>query len=437
MEKKKIIYVVLTVLLSLSIIPISALARLGTKTRDFVEVIDRVKPSVVQVRVEKTFVHPQKPGAPEGEIPVKITGSGLVIREEGYILTCAHVLEQAKKIEVIDIQGEKYKAEIVGKDNSTDIAILKVTADSKKITAAELGNSDQVKPGEWVIALGYPENLQETVTVGVVSGKGKDPKGIEYIQTDALIRPGNSGGPLLTEKGRVIGINSSTAGGFGWSIPINLAISIANQLIKYGEVLRGYIGVIGQDITKELAAAFGVKTTSGVLIGDMEHYSPAEKYNLMVGDVIFKFDGQEVKNTKELARLEAETTPNKMVDIEIIRDRERKTIPIKLGQAMTEAGQRDEVDKKFGLSVEDISETWKKKIKTERIEGVVVSRVRAASAASAADLRWGDIIVEADGEKVRNRREFYRLIESLAKKENILMLIERAEKTSYIVLRVD
>ncbi|MEW6327954.1 MAG: trypsin-like peptidase domain-containing protein [Thermodesulfobacteriota bacterium] len=437
MKKKKIIYVVLTLLLSLSIIPTSALARLGTKARDFVEVIDRVKASVVQVRVEKTFVHPKKPGAPEGEIPVKVTGAGLVIQEEGYILTCEHLLEEAKKIEVVDVAGKSYKTGIVGRDALTDIAVLKVTVDSRKMTPAVLGNSNQVKPGEWVIALGYPEDLQETVTVGVVSGRSEDPKGVEYIQTDALIRPGNSGGPLLTEEGRVIGITSSTAGGFGRSIPINLAISIANQLIKHGEVLRGYLGVIGQDITEELAAAFGVKTTSGVLIGDIEHYSPAEKYNLLVGDVILKFDGQDVKNTKELTRLEAETTPNKMVDIEIIRDRERKTVPVRFGQAMTETSQRDEIDKQFGLSVEDISEDWKKKIKTERADGVVVSRVRAASAASAADLMWGDIIVEADGEKVRNRRDFYQIIEGLAKKENILMLIERAGKTSYVVLRVD
>lgn len=437
MKKKHTFYAGIILLFFLSSIPTAALAQIRAKTRAFVGVVDRVKPTLVRVSVEKTFIHPRKYRAPEGEVPVKVTGSGIVVRKEGYILTCAHVLEKAKKIEIIDVHGKRYRAKIVGKDVLTDIAVLKVTEGSQKLSVAELGESIQVKSGEWVIAIGNPEYLEQAVTVGVVSGISEGLKGIEYIQTDALIRPGDSGGPLLNEEGKVIGINSATVGGFGRSIPINLAMSVANQLIKHGEVVRGYLGVSGQELTEELAAEFELKTIVGVLIGDIEHYSPAEKYGLMIGDVILKFDDRAIKSTKELAMVEAETAPNKMVSIEVIRNKKIKTIAIKFGRAKVEADQKEEIDKKLGLSIEEISEAWKKKIKTERTEGVIVSHVKAASSASAAGLAWGDIIVEVNRKKVRNRHEFYRLIDSLDEKKNILMFIERAGKTFYMIVKVD
>lgn len=437
MRKTLSFHAVLILLFFVCAISTAALAQIRAKTRAFAGAVDKIKPSVVRVSVEKTFIHPRKPGAPEGEVPVKVIGSGMIIREEGYVLTCEHLLEKAKKIEVIDVDGKRYRATIIGKDALTDIAVLKVTLVSKKLPIAELGKSIRVRPGEWVIAVGNPENLEQAVTVGVVSGISEGPRGTEYIQTDALIRPGDSGGPLLNEEGKVIGINSSTISGFGRSIPIDLAMAVANQLIKHGEVARGYLGVSGQDLTEELAVEFGLKSIEGVLIGDIEHYSPAEKYGLMVGDVFLKFDDQAIKNTRELARIETETAPHKAVRVEIIRDKESKSISLELGQFKDEASQNEEIEKDLGFRVEDISEAWKKKVKMESTEGVVVSQVQAASAASAAGLAWGDVIVEVDRKKVRNQHEFYRIIDSLDEKKNVLMLIERAGKTLYLIVKID
>ena len=303
----------------------------------FVSVADRATPAVVNVsvksqegrrrptspRIASASASSSAPSSSSGfsaagppREDTRATGSGVIVDAKGYILTNNHVVENAETIEVRLSDDRKFKAAIVGRDPKTDLAVLKIDAASPALPVAELGNSDKIRAGQWAIAIGNPFGLDRTVTIGHISATGRTQVGVAtyeaFIQTDASINPGNSGGPLLNIEGKVIGINTaivSTGQGIGFSIPINMAREIMTQLIAKGRVVRGWLGIVIQELTPELAEGFGVKGESGVLVADVMKESPAEAAGLRAGDIIVEFDGGRIKDVVELQRRVAAVAP--------------------------------------------------------------------------------------------------------------------------------
>src|SRR5262249_16302554 len=323
----------------------------------FVSVADHVTPAVVNVSV-KSRRAPEGGGGegPESEQGVReffgpefyerffrrrpreearSTGSGVIVDAAGYILTNNHVVENAGEIEVRLSDDRKFKAAIVGRDPKTDLAVLRVDTGGTKLPVAALGNSDKLRIGQWAIAIGNPVGLDRTVTVGIISATGRTRVGVAtyeaFIQTDASINPGNSGGPLLNLEGQVVGINTaivSTGQGIGFSIPINMAREIMTQLIAKGRVVRGWLGIAIQDLTRELAAGLGVKPDSGVLVSDVMKDSPAQAGGLKPGDIIVEFAGGPVKDVTDLQKKVAAVEPGKPTALAVIRDKARTPLSV-------------------------------------------------------------------------------------------------------------
>ncbi|MFQ6111488.1 MAG: S1C family serine protease, partial [Nitrospinota bacterium] len=312
MEKKLLVGRSFPALLVLLLLLIPSLAasesRLRVLEEAFAAVADRVSPAVVSVVSRGAGRHPRVPGhkTPEGEIPRRGSGTGFIMDKRGYILTNNHVVDGAREVRVVLADDREFEATVVGGDFRSDVAVLKIEA-PEELPVVPLGDSDKIHIGQWAIAIGNPFGLARTVTVGVISGVGRSGLGVatyeNFIQTDASISPGNSGGPLLNLKGEVIGVNTaifSRASGIGFAIPINMARRVARQLISQGRVVRGFLGVIIQPLTSELARKFGMKTRKGALVGDLLEGGPAERSGIQRGDIILRFDGQEVENVAHL-----------------------------------------------------------------------------------------------------------------------------------------
>src|SRR5215510_13077131 len=328
----------------------------------FTSVADRVTPSVVNVSVKPKKGAPGE-GGPSSENEqrfreffgpelyerffrrrapredVRAAGSGVIVDPRGFILTNAHVVENAADIEVRLSDDRKFPAKVVGRDPKTDLAIVKIEPGASALPVAELGDSDKLRIGQWAIAIGNPFGLDRTVTVGIISATGRTRVGVAtyeaFIQTDASINPGNSGGPLLNIDGRVIGINTaivSTGQGIGFSIPINMAKDIMGQLIAKGRVVRGWLGIAIQDLTPELADGFGVKPGSGVLVSDVMKDSPAEAGGLKSGDIVTEFGGVAIKDVTDLLKKVAATEPGRPMPVVVIRDKAPTSLTIKLGE---------------------------------------------------------------------------------------------------------
>ncbi|MGD8723907.1 MAG: Do family serine endopeptidase, partial [Desulfobacterales bacterium] len=325
----------------------------------FADLADNVKGSVVNISTTQVvkgnplmpFMGPDSPfgdffgpnlpkeffgNRPQGKMKTHALGSGFVIGKEGLIITNNHVVEKATEIKIKLQSGKEYDAKLVGRDPKTDLALIKVTPDKDFPKPEVLGDSDVLRVGDWVMAVGNPFGLGHTVTTGIISAKsrilGAGPYD-DFLQTDAAINPGNSGGPLFNMKGEVIGINTAIIAqgqGIGFAIPINMAKELLPQL-KQGKVVRGWLGIMIQDITPELAESFGLKNEKGVLISDVVQGSPAEKAGLSRGDVILQFDGKEIENAHKLSQLAAATTPNSEVKIDFLRNGQQKTIALTVG----------------------------------------------------------------------------------------------------------
>lgn len=385
--------------------------------------------------------------------PKRGMGSGFVIDKEGHILTNYHVIEGAGEIVVIlDDNGteKEYTATLVGSDPKTDIALIKInreSGDNKDFPFLRLGSSENLEVGEWVVAIGNPFGLSHTVTVGVVSALGRSIGAgpyDEFIQTDASINPGNSGGPLINIEGDVIGINTAiisgnTGGnvGIGFAIPIDIAKGILKDLRERGTVTRGWLGVMIQKITPDLAKSFGLSQSEGALVGDVIPDSPAAKGGVKRGDVIVMFDGQQVKDMEDLPKIVAATRPNSVVDVEVIRDGSRMTLSVSI--ELLEDSQETVVAKAdpLGLQVQDITEELAQSLKLESVEGVLVSDVTAGNAAAEAGIRRGDVISEMNRSIVKDMRDYQNLMASVQKGSSVLFLVKRGGSTIYIAVKVE
>ena len=326
----------------------------------FAELADNLSPTVVNVKVTKiekaTFHGPQMPEGPFGdffgrffkEMPqmprnhrTQGAGSGVIISQDGYILTNNHVVEGAKEVTVTLADKKEYKAEVVGRDPKTDLAVLKIEV-KKPLPAAALGDSEQLKVGDWVVAIGNPFGLNHTVTSGIVSAKGRvigaGPYD-DFIQTDASINPGNSGGPLFNMSGEVVGINTAIipqGQGIGFAIPVNTAKPLIPQLVTKGEITRGYLGVNIQTITPELAKALNVEEREGALVADVISGSPADKGGIERGDIIIAYDGKGVKDSHHLPAMVAATPVDGKVTVTVLRDGKERQLSVKIGKLPSE-----------------------------------------------------------------------------------------------------
>ncbi|MFQ5672785.1 MAG: DegQ family serine endoprotease [Nitrospinales bacterium] len=376
-------------------------------------------------------------------------GSGIIIDAEGLVLTNFHVVKGADEID-IQLQNEKkYKAKLIGSDAETDIALLKLVrkeGDTRPFQYLKMGDSDKLEVGEWVVAIGNPFGLSQTVTVGVVSAKGRNigsGRYDEFIQTDASINPGNSGGPLFNVKGEVVGINtaiiSGGAGGnvgIGFAIPINLAKGILKDLKEKGKVTRGWLGVMIQKITPDLQKSFGLAHSEGALVGDVMPNSPASIAGVKRGDVIVEFDHHKIKVMDELPKVVAGTPPGKSVEIRVIRDGKDKKLNITIDVLKDEEEKLASLGETLGLRVQDITPELAQSLNLKSNEGVLVSDVVPGDPAGEAGLRRGDVITEVNRKPVHNAAEFHKFT-SRAKKKTILLLVRRGSTSVFIAIKLD
>lgn len=384
---------------------------------------------------------------PQEQMKQRSLGSGVVISEDGYILTNNHVVAEAEEIVVTFTEEEKYEAKIIGRDPKTDIALIKIEVD-KPIPAARLGDSDTLRVGDWVVAIGNPFGLGSTVTAGIVSAKGRTIGAGPYddfIQTDASINPGNSGGPLFNLDGEVVGINTAiftqTGGniGIGFAIPINMAKSVMTQLKEKGKVTRGWLGVTIQNVSPEIKEKFDLKTTEGALIAEVAKESPAERGGLQRGDVIIRFDGKKVKEMSALPPMVAQTQVGKEVEIVVIRKGRERRLMVVIAELEEEAAVAaplaPEIEEAFGFSVQELTPELAEALSLQGEKGVVVSGIKRGSPADEAGLQRGDLIQEIENEPVEGMDDYRRIMEKSASKKQILMVVRHRGHTRYVVLK--
>jgi serine protease Do len=381
---------------------------------------------------------------PRGPQRQKSLGSGFIIDRDGSILTNNHVVENAERIVVKLADGREFDAKVVGRDSKTDIAVIKIN-DKGNLPVASLGDSDKVEVGEWTMAIGNPFGLDNTVTAGIVSAKGRHIGAGPYdnfIQTDASINPGNSGGPLINLRGEVVGINtaifSRTGGniGIGFAIPINLAKELVPQLKSKGKVTRGWLGVVIQKVTPDLAESLGLDQARGALVANVAKDGPAERAGVKVGDVIVEFDGKEVKDSNELPILVARTAVDRKARLKVLRDKKEVNLTVMIGELKDEevvASSEEKGD--LGLTVQRLTPQIAESLGLERVEGLVITAVEPGSAGEEAGLRRGDVILEMDRKAVRNLAEYRKALEGAKKGKGILFLVRRGESTLFLALK--
>ncbi len=436
----------------------------------FSSLVKKARASVVNISTVKTIsgglAHPFSFGSPSGpndplkeffdrffgdQLPKdykqKNLGSGFIIDEDGFILTNNHVVEKADEITVRLADGESFLARIAGRDPKTDLALIRIDTDHE-LVPLPMGDSDRLEVGDWVIAMGNPFGLDNTVTAGIVSAKyrhiGAGPYE-NFIQTDASINPGNSGGPLMNTRGEVIGINtvifSQTGGsiGIGFAIPINMAKEILAQL-KTGKVVRGWLGVMIQKITPELKEKLGLKDEKGALVADVTAGGPAERAGIERGDVIVSFDRKEIDQMKDLPYIVASTPIGKTVPVEVVRNGKEKILKVEVGELKEEKEileqESSSAEQRFGMKTENLTPQFAKELGLSDSEGLVVTEVDSGSPAAEAGLRPGDIILELDQQPVRKLGDFLEKIQRYEKGDTLLLLIKRKNSTLYATLKV-
>ncbi|MBC8211945.1 MAG: DegQ family serine endoprotease [Gammaproteobacteria bacterium] len=442
----------------------------------FSAVAQKVSPSVVFIQVEtikqsrpspfgegspfndelfKRFFGDRFGGFPQQRSPRQQRslgqGSGFVFSldsglfsDKAYILTNNHVVDGASRIRVTFQDGREFDARVKGTDPKSDIAVLEIKVDD--VPALKLGDSNRLEVGEWVVAIGNPFGLSHTLTVGVVSAKGRTSLGIndyeDFIQTDAAINPGNSGGPLVNLDGEVIGINTaifSRSGGYmgvGFAIPINMARGIAEQLLDGGEVTRGYLGVSIQNLTPELADSFGVHSLNGIIVAQVSEDSPAARAGLKQGDLITRYQGEMVRDSASFRNSVSLTRPGSEVELEVLRQGSTRVLQATIGTldeaAVAAAPASSESSEKIGLSVQTISAALAQQFNTEEAKGVVVTRVEPGSLAQLAGIDVGTVIYEINRKPVASAEQFKSMMDD--SKRRALLLVGKADHTRFVVL---
>ena len=443
-------------------------SRLAQQFSDtFAKVVEKVNPAVVTITSEKIikrdgrrFRHPFEEyfgddffkyyfDAPEGERRSKILGSGVIVdAEKGFILTNNHVVEGADEITILLIDEREFSAEVIGTDPQSDVAILKIEAGD--LVQAELGDSDELRVGEWVLAIGSPfsRNLSHTVTAGIVSAKGRSRVlgGIDYqdfIQTDAAINPGNSGGALVNLDGELVGINTAIAtGGFsrgnvgvGFTIPINLAKNVMDDLVAEGRVIRSWLGVFIQDVDDGIAKAFGLSDRQGAVVTEVVEDSPADEAGIKVKDVIVTVDGTKIRDSSHLKNVVSSSRPGTRSEVEVVRRKRHRTIRVDLAELPQEDAvfaSRERVTPTLGLNVEDVSKALARRFQIDEDEsGAVVVEVLANSVAAKAGIQRGDIIKRVGDEEVDSARDFRKAVGDV-EDGAILFLVKRRGGSLFI-----
>jgi serine protease Do len=409
------------------------------------DLAERVKPCVVNVLpIPSTGRSRENPRERLPNLPG--TGSGVIVDAQGYIITNNHVVGDATEVEVRLSDRTKFTAQVIGKDPDTDLAVLKVVTD-RVLPRAQFGDSGTVKVGQWVLAVGNPFGLDRTVTLGVVSGIGRDNMNLSryenFIQTDASINPGNSGGPLFNMHGEIIGINTAIinfAQGIGFAIPSNMAKQVMQQLLTRGKVVRAWLGVGIQPVTADLATKFGVTENEGVLVNEVFENDPAFRGGIKPGDIITKVDGKTVDTPNMLSRLIASLEPGMAASIEVVRDGKRQLLSIPLSErrettttVVSVPSSRSEV--KLGIDVQDLSPELAEKFRLKDAKGVLISKVEQGSIAHVEGLREGDLIREVNRTDVTSVSEFTNAVAKAKRGETILLRVQRENRAFYVVLK--
>ena len=466
---------VLLVLYLLLGVPSSLLAQ-GRELPDFTDLAERQGPTVVNISTTqmrerrsgqggpnieeddplydffRRFIpRPPGPGQPPRELESRSLGSGFIISADGYILTNAHVVDAADEITVRLTDKREFKARVIGADRRTDLAVIKIEATG--LPAVRMGDPNKLKVGEWVVAIGSPFGFDSTVTAGIVSAKGRSlpqENFVPFIQTDVAINPGNSGGPLFNMRGEVVGINSqiySRTGGFmglSFAIPIDVAMDVQSQLRQFGRVSRGRIGVVIQEVSKELADSFGLPKPTGALVNAVEKGSPADKAGVETGDIILRFDGKPVSSSSELPRIVGNTKPGNRASIEIWRKGVTREVTVTVGELVEDrvaTGRTERRGKsteqaatRLGFAVADLTADQKRDLKVGA--GVMVEEVQNSRRA---DVRAGDVItaVTAKGRttEVKSSEQFNRYLAQLERSTTLTLHIRRGESNLFVTVK--
>ena len=457
----------LSLLLTLLAIVLTAAPVLAVQSPDFATLAAQLKPAVVNISTAKTvkprspaYRNPHQPGQdlfeefferffremPQSSRKERSLGTGFIISEDGYILTNDHVVDGADEIKVKLSDGRVFSGTVRGLDPKLDLALIKIDA-GKELPVARLGDSDKLRIGEWVMAIGNPFGLEQTVTVGIVSAKGRvigaGPYD-DFIQTDASINPGNSGGPLFNVRGEVIGINTAiVAGGqgIGFAIPVNMAKQIVEQLRNDGKVTRGYLGVVVQPLSEELAQSFGLDRPHGALVSEVVKGSPAERGGIKRGDVILSLDGQPVDERNDLPKLVAASRVGKSARVVVFRDGRELELKVEIGKLSDEGGTPATPGSgsgELGLSVTALTPELARRYDLDPASrGVLITSIAPGSAAAAANLRPGDLVVEMDGRELDSVKAFEAATGKAAKGKVLRLLIQRRDTLFYTTMRIE
>jgi len=434
-----------------------------------IDVSEKVNPTVVTIFSEKTvkaslpgfqdsplrdffgddFAHRFfGPNNQDREFKQRGLGSGVIVSSDGYILTNNHVVSEADEIKVGLSDGRQLEAKIIGTDPATDVAVIKVDADG--LQPANLGDSDALKVGEWVVAVGNPFGLEHSVTAGIISYKGRANVRLadyeDFLQTDAAINPGNSGGPLVNLDGEVIGINTAIASntgayqGVGFAIPVNLARNVMEELIDKGKVVRGWLGIYIQDITEAVAEAMSLSTTDGVLVAGLVEDGPSATAGLKRGDVITELDGKKIKTGAELRNTVAGTKPDTKVKLKVLRDGKNKDFTIALGELPLDDQQvtsrSADVIGDLGLELHNFTPEIAKGFGISGKAGVIVTNVYSGSPGAEAGLRRGDLIIEVNQATVGSVEQVRSLLSGLDPGDSLLVLVERGRGTLFVAMKI-
>lgn len=439
---------------------------------DFTELVEKQGAAVVNVSttqvIRNTQAFPGMPNLPEGDpfyeffrrfspqVPreqeSQSLGSGFIISADGYILTNAHVVDSADKITVRLTDKREFKAKVIGADKRTDVALLKIEASG--LPKIVQGDPNVLKVGEWVLAIGSPFGFDSSVTAGIVSAKGRSlsqENFVPFIQTDVAINPGNSGGPLFNMKGEVVGINSqiySRSGGYmglSFAIPIDVAMEVVSQLRTNGKVSRGRIGVVIQEVSRELAESFGLSKPMGALISNVEKGGPADKAGVLASDVILKFDGKQVNISSDLPRMVAATRPGSKVSVQLWRKGEAREVTVTVGEISEEgrtvranknainAAPASESAERLGLTLSELTPEQKTELQVEG--GLLVEDSKGAAARS--ELHRGDVILAIGNVSIKSLDQFNEALKQIGKGRNVALLVRRGDVVSYVAIKLD